>query len=98
MWQYFYPHAFLFYNRDQVWKVSGYICDHASSWGIHDQEDLTHRGIKAFRWFIEVFKPKYHFHGHVHIYRPDMVKQTLFRETTVVNSYGYQTTEMVVPS
>jgi uncharacterized protein len=30
---------------------------HAPPQGIHDQDDLPHHGIKAFRWFLKVFKP-----------------------------------------
>lgn len=62
---------------------------HAPPWGIHDQPDLPHQGIKAFRWLLEVFKPAYHFHGHIHIYRHDTVKMTRFLNTNVVNAYGY---------
>lgn len=62
---------------------------HAPPWGIHDQPDLPHQGIKAFRWLIEVFKPAYHFHGHIHLYRQDAVKVTRFLNTEVVNAYGF---------
>jgi Icc-related predicted phosphoesterase len=63
---------------------------HAPPWGIHDQPDLPHQGIKAFRWFISAFQPVYHFHGHIHIYRPDTVITTQFGNTKVINAYGYQ--------
>lgn len=62
---------------------------HAPPWGIHDQPDLPHQGIKAFRWLLEVFRPAYHFHGHIHLYRQDAVRRTRYRDTTVVNSYGF---------
>jgi Icc-related predicted phosphoesterase len=62
---------------------------HASPWGIHDQPDLAHQGIKAFRWFLHVFKPRYHLHGHVHVYHPNIVNETLFKNTHVINTYGY---------
>jgi Icc-related predicted phosphoesterase len=62
---------------------------HAPPWGIHDQPDLPHQGIKAFRWLLKVFKPSYHFHGHIHIYRQDTEKVTRFHHTNVINAYGY---------
>jgi Icc-related predicted phosphoesterase len=62
---------------------------HAPPWGIHDQPDLPHQGIKAFRWLLEVFKPAYHFHGHIHLYRRDAIKVTHFMNTDVVNAYGF---------
>lgn len=65
---------------------------HASPTGIHDQEDLPHMGINAFRWFDRVFKPAYHFHGHIHVYRPDTILETKYEDTWVVNTFGYRLT------
>ena len=63
---------------------------HAPPEGIHDKEDLPHQGIKAFRWLLRVFRPAYHFHGHVHIYRPDEVSLTRFVQTCVINTFGFR--------
>lgn len=71
---------------------------HASPWGIHDESDWTHQGIKAFRWFIKVFKPAYHFHGHIHVYRPDTVTETTFKQTRVINTFGYREFELEFPT
>jgi len=67
---------------------------HAPPWHIHDQEDIPHQGIKAFRWLIKVLKPKLHFHGHTHVYRPDAIIKTQMGNTLVINSYGYRETEL----
>ncbi|MHA2428374.1 MAG: metallophosphoesterase family protein [Candidatus Hermodarchaeia archaeon] len=67
---------------------------HAPPWKIHDKEDRPHQGIKAFRWFLQVFKPRYHFHGHTHVYRPDTIIKTDFHDTQVINSYGFLETEL----
>lgn len=67
---------------------------HAPPWGIHDQPDLPHQGIKAFRWLIETFQPRYHFHGHIHVYRKDQQTVTQLGRTTVLNTYGYLETEV----
>ncbi len=61
---------------------------HAPPWGIHDEGDLPHQGIKAFRWLLSTFQPAYHLHGHIHVYRPDTVIETKFGQTTVINAYG----------
>jgi Icc-related predicted phosphoesterase len=53
-------------------------------------EDLPHHGIKAFRWLLQVFKPAYHLHGHIHVYRNDIPTITQFEETQVINCYGYR--------
>ena len=67
---------------------------HAPPWGINDKQDLPHQGIKAFRWLLEKFKPNYHFHGHIHIYRQYEKKVTTFKSTKVINTYGYAETEI----
>ena len=67
---------------------------HAPPWGINDQSDPAHQGIKAFRWFISTFKPKYHFHGHVHLYKPGIPARQQFNETLVVNTYGHHIIEI----
>ncbi len=70
---------------------------HAPPWKIHDREDFPHQGIKAFRWVIQVFQPKIHFHGHTHIYRPDTIVKTQVGATRVLNVYGYLETEIRIP-
>ena len=67
---------------------------HAPPWGIHHGPDYPHIGIKAFRWLIQTFKPKYHFHGHIHVYKPDMITNTQFRKTKVINTFGYKVTKL----
>jgi uncharacterized protein len=62
---------------------------HAPPWGIHDQPDLPHQGVKAFRWFLKVFQPAYHFHGHIHIYRPGTETHTHYLKTEVINTFGH---------
>ena len=81
-------------NRIRFGRFLNIFISHAPPWGIHDQPDLTHQGIKAFRWLINKFQPDYHFHGHIHVYRPDTVTQTTFAITQVINAYGYRVIEL----
>ena len=67
---------------------------HAPPWGIHDKQDLPHQGIKAFRWLLEKFRPRYHFHGHIHVYRQYEQTVTEFNSTKVINTYGFAETEI----
>jgi Icc-related predicted phosphoesterase len=98
MWKYvFLMVPLLLKNRIVYGRYLDIFVTHASPWGIHDQTDLPHQGIKAFRWLDQVFKPSYHFHGHVHIYRPDMTTETQFGKTRVINSYGYRKIELEIP-
>jgi Icc-related predicted phosphoesterase len=81
-------------NRAVYGRYLDIFLTHAPPWGIHDQADRPHTGIKSFLWFLKVFKPAYHFHGHIHVYRHDAVTQSLFYQTKVINSYGYRETEV----
>lgn len=79
-------------NRVLYGRYLDIFVSHAPPRGIHDQDDHTHQGIDAFRWILGVFKPAYHFHGHIHVYRPDTVTETLFNQTRVINTYGFRET------
>lgn len=77
-------------NKIRYGRYLDILVTHAPPWKIHDMDDLPHQGIKAFNWLIRVFKPMIHFHGHVHIYRSDMIKETLVGQTRVINAFGYR--------
>ena len=79
----------LVYNRLRYGRFIDIFVTHAPPWEIHDREDRPHHGIKAFRWLIETFKPGLHFHGHIHVYRPDTIIETQFKATRVLNAYRY---------
>lgn len=88
----------LLINRVNYGRYLDFFISHAPPWGIHDQSDLPHQGIKAFRWFIKVFKPIYHFHGHTHVYHPGINTKTKYEDTQVVNTYGYMETNINLSS
>jgi len=81
-------------NRLIYGRYLDILITHAPPDGIHDDTDLPHRGIKAFRWLIKVFQPAYFFHGHVHIYRPDTANETCIGNTQVINSFGFREVEV----
>lgn len=80
----------LFLNRQNYGRYLDVFITHAAPWGIHDKHDWTHQGVKAFNSFIRLFKPKYHFHGHNHIYETDKIVETQVGDTLVINTYGYR--------
>ncbi len=81
-------------NRILFGRYLDLLVTHAPPRGIHDQEDKPHWGVPAFRWLIDVFQPAYHFHGHVHVYRPDTVTLTQVGRTQVINTFGFRETEL----
>ncbi len=88
----------LLLNKIRFGKFLDIFVTHAPSWGIHDEEDCAHRGIKAFLWIDKVFQPTYHLHGHVHIYWPSTVSETTLGKTLVFNTYGYRKFDFQLPS
>jgi len=91
MWQMVFklvPRLFINYMRYN--RFLDIFVTHAPPWQINDQEDLPHQGIKAFRWFLEVFRPRYHLHGHSRDYLNREGVRTKFGETEVVNVTGYK--------
>jgi Icc-related predicted phosphoesterase len=71
------------------------LITHAAPCGIHDQEDVCHRGFTAFLRFMRRFRPRYLLHGHVHDHRMAET-HTQYRDTTVINVYPYQLIEIGV--
>lgn len=84
----------LLLNRIFSGRYLDIFISHAPPWGIHDEPDLPHQGIKAFRWLLDTFQPRYHFHGHIHVYRQYTQTITQYKATTVINTYGYKETRL----
>lgn len=82
----------LLLNRVNYGRFLDVFVTHSPPWGVHDQKDWAHQGFKAFSWLLAVFKPAYHFHGHIHKYYGDEITETHFHETRVINTYGYKET------
>jgi hypothetical protein len=80
----------LLWNRVRYGRYLDVLVTHAPPRDIHDQPDLCHRGFKVFRWFLRTFRPRYHLHGHIHIYDNRTVTRTEFHQTQVLNAYPYR--------
>jgi hypothetical protein len=85
----------LLLNRAKYGRYLDILITHAPPRHIHDQEDRPHQGFEIFRWFLRTFKPRYHLHGHIHIYNNTTITRTQYYETEVLNVYPYR--ELAVP-
>jgi uncharacterized protein len=93
MWEHVFAHVpRLLINRVRYGRYLDIFVTHAPPAGIHDDIDLPHQGIRAFRWLISTFHPRFTFHGHVHVRRPDTIIETLVDGTRVINTYGFRET------
>jgi len=81
-------------NRIRRGRFIDVLVTHAPPRGIHDRQDPAHRGFAAFRTFLRWFHPRYHLHGHTHVYDARTITETRFGATTVVNAYGAKAIEL----
>ena len=84
----------LLVNRIARGRYLDVLVTHAPPRGIHDLTDRAHWGFTALRWFLRAFRPRYHLHGHSHVYDRRTVTRTRFHDTLVVNAYGAQEIEL----
>ncbi|MDD5065436.1 MAG: metallophosphoesterase [bacterium] len=68
------------------------LLTHAPPYGIYaiTENDTAHRGFEAFNRFIRRFKPRYVIHGHVHLLNEYIKSVKRYRNTKIVNAYGYK--------
>ena len=78
-------------NRIRYGRPMDILISHSPPFGIHDELDDPHTGLKALNWLINFAKPKYHFHGHTHFYKNNLEPQeTLVDRTKVINVFPYK--------
>jgi UDP-2,3-diacylglucosamine pyrophosphatase LpxH len=87
----------LWRNRVRYGRALDILITHAPPRGIHDEPDLTHHGFAAYLSLMRMFKPRYLVHGHTHLYRNDGERCTMYLQTEVINTFGYQLLEISVP-
>ena len=75
----------LFYHQLRRGRGVDIFVTHAPARGIHDLEDLPHRGINAFLRFMRWFHPRFMLHGHVHTYDRRTTVVTQYRDTCIMN-------------
>ena len=66
------------------------VVTHAPPYGIGDDEDPAHHGFEALVELLDLYKPKYLLHGHVHLrYQASTgqkpVREHQYGDTTVIN-------------
>lgn len=77
--------------RRTIKKNKGFdiLLTHAPAMGLGDGDDRAHRGFTSFVNLLDQYSPRYFFHGHQHLnYRvQDRARQ--YKDTSIVNAYGY---------
>jgi Icc-related predicted phosphoesterase len=87
----------LLMNRLRYGRYLDILLTHASPRGIHDAPDRCHTGFNAFNWLIKTFQPRYHLHGHIHVYDRRTPTVTRVGATEVVNVYPLRELTFTIP-
>lgn len=61
------------------------LVTHSPPKGIHDREDLPHRGFAGLLTFMEWYRPRFLVHGHVHTWDNRDVVVSQYKATTIMN-------------
>ncbi len=85
----------LLLNRIKYGRAMDILISHSPPFGIHDDLDSAHNGLKALNWIIHIAKPRYHFHGHTHFYKNNLeTQESMVGKTKVINVYPYKILEV----
>jgi Icc-related predicted phosphoesterase len=85
----------LLLNRIRYGRALDILISHSPPFGIHDDTDNAHHGLKALNWLIGFAKPRHHFHGHTHFYRNNIADNiTVSGSTRIINVFPYRLVEI----
>jgi Icc-related predicted phosphoesterase len=87
----------LLMNKLRFGRFLDILITHAPPFGIHDESDRCHTGFDAFKWLIRRFQPRYHLHGHIHLYDRRTPTITRIGATEIINVYPFRELELAVP-
>lgn len=65
------------------------LLTHAPAFGLGDGDDLAHLGFRSFVGILDEYAPKYFFHGHQHLNYKSQSRVRQYKDTTIINAYGY---------
>ena len=87
----------LIFNRIFYGRCLDILLTHAPPKDIGDRNDTCHQGFSIYRTFIKIFKPKYHLHGHIHLYNINAVRENYLLNTKIINIYEQYILDIEVP-
>ncbi len=85
----------LLWNKLCYGRALDILITHSPAYGIHDEEEQAHRGLKAINWLLAFARPRYHMHGHTHFFRNNLEPSvTQLGPTSVINVFPYKVIEL----
>lgn len=75
--------------RFRLWRRKGFdiLLTHSPARCLGDEESHVHKGFLCFVELIEKYKPKYHFHGHVHLSYGRKERRFHYMDTEIINGF-----------
>lgn len=67
---------------------------HAAADGLGDGKDTFHKGFRAYRTLLDLYRPAYYFHGHTHLSYGSRARSIAYGPTTIYNGFGYSVLDL----
>jgi hypothetical protein len=77
----------LIMNKILYGRYLDILVTHSSPLGFNDECDPCHKGFASFLTFMDLFKPKYLIHGHVHLTDSNAKRDVVYKQTKIINVY-----------
>lgn len=87
----------MLFNRIRHGRWIDVLITHSPARGINDRDDVAHRGFRSMVWFLKLFSPKYHLHGHIHLYDRNLPYCQRFGDVEVINVYPFRKLDLEFP-
>lgn len=77
--------------KPSIWRHKGFdiLATHAPACEMGDGKDVCHQGFQAFIGLLDEYSPRYFLYGHQHIYSNIEPRIRNYKNTTMINAYGY---------
>ena len=75
-----------------LWRKKGFdiLLTHAAAYGVDDANDWAHMGFECFVKLLDIYRPKYYIHGHIHLnYGGGHTRRQQYGETEIINGYQF---------
>lgn len=87
----------LLWNHLRHGRALDLLITHSPPRHVGDREDAAHRGFEIMHRFLKWAQPRWHLHGHIHLYDRTINPTQQLYDTTIVNVYPYQRLELDFP-
>lgn len=81
----------IFFAQRKYNRPLDVLITHSPPAGIHDDDDPTHRGLRALNLLLHWVRPRFMLHGHTMFYRQNLQSHiTRYYSTDVMNVYPFR--------